>query len=279
MLTPYYRGTLKAIQIALSDMWNDVKVAKRDADGNFVEWVPVPLTDQIAEKFHLDRIENNYFDSNGNQHGKKYYLKVPRMNLLFNGAVPSSERSAASNQWRYFNITEQNLAASISSYQPTPWDIAFTLTILSDSMDYLAQILEGHVFPYFNPSLTLRIKEIPGYNIERDLIVTLDGVSPEFSETLGDGESRVCNATLNLTVRAWFYRPEVVSKTIYQINSSYNFSNANTSAVGAVQYHTSGFATSAGNLLTSAIPTEYTTSGQYIGVNKEYDWFSVKEEL
>jgi hypothetical protein len=164
-------------------------------------------------------------------------------------------------------------------------------------MDYFAQIMEN-ILPYFNPALFLRVKEFSFLNIERDLRVTMPGVVPEFiSPEISDDDRRYVNATLDLTVEAWMYRPFEYSSIIKVIDSRYFVVDASSPAVSAMSasisgdsqlstsgllvsadyFSTSGFLyTSAGELVTSAFPTssEYSYSGTYLDDSKDFVWFT-----
>lgn len=277
MIKYYYPRTVRAITIALTDMFNDIKVVKYDTDGNIIGERDVPITFGPVEKYHQDRLEDHYFDSDNVEHNNRYYLQIPRIALVPNGIVYDPDRATGANEWRYWmketlELSDSELDNVISDYQPTPYNFNFTVYIKNDSMDYLSQILEN-ILPYFNPTLMLRVKEFSFLNVERDLPVTLDAVGYDFIEDQAAPDTRYVNATMNLTVRGYMYRPFVLSKVIKTINSKYLELPNNNMLEG---FMTSGFLASAGNVInTSAVPVDgsYLTSG-YVNVdNREYYWF------
>ena len=275
MLKYYYPRTIRAITIALLDMFNDIRVVKYDADNNPVSEKVVPVTFGPVEKYHQDRTEDHYFDSDGVEHNQRYYLQIPRIAIVFNGMAHDPDRATGANEWRYWfketlGLSESEIEQVVSDYQPSPYNFNFTIHIKNDSMDYLSQILEN-ILPYFNPSLMLRVKEFSFLNVERDLPVLLDGVNPEFVDDQGPNDSRYINATMNLTIKGFMYRPVVYSKIIKYINSSYINLTTGTELEG---FSTSGVETSAGvPIETSAVPDAYWTSGSVSAANKEYQWY------
>lgn len=291
MLTYYYPKTLFGITVALLDMFNEIKVVKHDISGNSLGEKNVPITFAPTEKYHKDRIENHYVDSDGVEHNQRYYLQIPRMALSLNGIAYSPERASGVNQWRYWfqdslGLSEGDVDQIVSDYQPTPYDFNFTLDIKTDHIDCFSQILEN-ILPYFNPKLMLRVKEFSFLNIERDLPVSMGGVNPDFSDDMTENDSKHADATINLTVEGWMYRPFVYSKVIKIINS--NYYNYDT-GVFWEGFSTSAYQTSAGVLVeTSALPLSgsYFTSGTVsadtvvsatnFGNNKEYVWFKQYE--
>jgi hypothetical protein len=268
---------------ALLDMFNDIRVVKYDRDGNPVAEKDVPISFAPREKFHDDRIEDNWVDANNVQHGNRYYLTIPRMALTPTAVIYDADRATGVNQWRYWKTEvpiDNGMYKVLSDYQPTPYNFTFTLSILSDAQDYFAQIIEN-ILPYFNPALTLRVKEFSFLNIERDMLVTMDGVNLDFSDDLTDMESRRCNGSINLTVRGWMYRPFVYSDIIKFIDSKYYIGDKSTDQLPLVEsYSTSGVMTSGGTIIdTSAVPLSgtYQVSGDYYSANKEFKWFSEKD--
>ena len=244
------------------------------------------------EKYHEDRIEDNYVDADGVEHGQKYYLQIPRMALYLNGISYSSQRAAGANTWRYWfeeslELSNGTLDTVLADYQPTPYDYNFTLFIKCDMMGNLAQILEN-ILPYFNPKLDLRVKEFSFLNIERNLPVSMDGVNPDFTDDQSESDSKFVNASINFTVEGWQYRPILQSAGIIKvINSKYLLINdvgidSTVSATGTsaepllMGFSTSAYETSGGVIITSAtLPNsaDYFTSGYYNDDEKEYYWY------
>ena len=284
MLTHYYARTGYQIAVALLDMFNDMRVVKYDKDGKATAEYPVWVTYAPRDKVHDDRTENNYVDASNVQHGERYYLKTPRIAIKPTGIVRDAARAKASNQWRYWNtgveISDSNLYKVLSDYEPTPYTFGFEVSVMTRSMDYFYQIIEN-ILPYFNDKLVLRVKEFSFLNIERDLHVSMDGLNLDFSDEMGEFDIRECNGTMNFSVEGYLYRPFVWSNIIKIINSNYFVGDATTDQVPlATSYHTSAYATSAGNIIeTSAVPPEsaYTTSGTFDDTNKSFVWFSKKD--
>lgn len=282
MLTYFYPQTYRMIVTALLDMFNDMRVVKYDKDGTAIAEKIVPITFSPSEKHHRDRTENNWVDSQNVQHGNRYYLTIPRLALKPTGIIYDGERATGVNQWRFWNSetpidqsTTNAMHKVLSDYAPTPFNFNFELSIMSDSQDYFAQIIEN-ILPYFNPQLMLRVKEFSFLNIERDLRVSMDGLNIDFSDDLSDTESRQCNGTINLTVQGYMYRPFVWSDIIKVINSKYYIGDTSTSALPVIDsYSTSGYMSSGGVPYTSAVPSvdAYQLSGDYMSTTKEFIWF------
>ena len=308
MKTYYYPRVIKNVTIALMDLFNDMVVYKYDSSGVSADEYSVPIVFGPMEKEHMQRIEDHEYiasasDPNGYKqvepYGQRYTISVPRMALTMNGIAYNADRAYGVSEWREWFaetlVDRANVDEVLRDYQPTPWDINYTLHVMTDSMDYFSQIMEN-ILPYFNPALFLRVKEFSFLNIERDLKVTMPGVVPEFvSNEISDDERRYVNATMDLTVESWMYRPFEYSKIIKVIQSKYFVVDASSPAVSAMSatsvsysdfdgmvisadyFSTSGVKyTSAGDLPTSAVPTSgtYNFSGTYLDDTKDFAWFT-----
>jgi len=248
----YYPSTIKNIIIAFSDMFNDIVVKKYDASGTYIEDVFVPIQYGNIDKPAMDRAENHYFDANDQEFGQRFYLSEPRMSFMINNISYDANRSYGVNEWRYWLTETMSLSGSdvhemFSDYQPTPYNISMSLSIRTNSIDHFSQLMEN-ILPYFNPKLMLRVKEFSFLNIERDLPVMLESVTPEFIEEMSTSDRRQVNATLSFNIEAFMYRPWTMSKIIKVIHSRYFIGEQPTY-------------TSAGDpVLTSATPGTYQVS-------------------
>lgn len=290
------------------DVFNDMVIYKYTSAGTSADMYTIPISFGPMEKEHMNRIEDHEYIASGSDlngykqvepYGQRYWISTPRMALTMNGIAYNADRAYGVNEWREWFaetlVDGSNVDQVLRDYQPAPWDINYTLHMMVDSMDYFSQIMEN-ILPYFNPALFLRVKEFSFLNVERDLKVTMPGVVPEFvSNEISDDERKYVNATLDLTVEAWMYRPFEYSKVIKVIQSKYFVIDASSEAASAMSaqyvssgdfggvvisadsYSTSGVKyTSAGDLPSSAVPASgtYTFSGDYLDDTKDFAWFT-----
>lgn len=264
----FYHSTIRNLVVAIQSLFNHVVIKRYDDDGSVIQTIdPVDLAWGPLHKYYMKRLEDGSM--------KRYYTPLPKMALTLNGMTYSTDRATSTNQIR--DIYDQalgisNLEEFWSDVMPSPWDFDFTLTIKTESMQDLSQVLE-QILPFFNPSVYLRVKEFNFLNVERDLRVTLGGVSPEFLEEQDEENVRYCNATINFQVDGMLYRPVRNSKVIREIISKYGFYED-------TQYfdvfNTSGFSTSSmietrnvgtmtsGMFYNSEVTATSSSSGYYI---------------
>jgi len=105
-------------------------------------------------------------------------------------------------------------------YNSVPYNFDFMLQIVTKSVRDQNQIIE-QILPYFNPSISLNIHEIPGKK-PSSIIVTLSSVDIAFDEDLGvDDDSRMINGTLNFTLKGNLYMPIKDTKLVKEIETKY----------------------------------------------------------
>ena len=89
-------------------------------------------------------------------------------------------------------------------------------------MDWV-QIIE-QIIPFFSPSVYIRVKEFDTIDLERDIKVTLDSLTPDFMDEQDAESVRTINGTLDFTAEAWFYKPMLNDVDIIKsVSSSYGF--------------------------------------------------------
>lgn len=270
MINYYYPKTLRGIVVALTDMFNDLEVVRYDDNGNVSKTIKVPITFGPVNKYQYLRKER---ESN-----KEYYLQLPRIALVWNGINYSPERATSTNDERAFYDTGINIDkidSFITDIMPAPYDYQFELDIRTEMIDDLAQILEN-ILPYFNPALYLRVREFSFLNIERNLQVQLDSVSPEMVEQQEENEKREVNAKIAITVKGWQYRPLSQKKIIKYIESRYFVSSD--VITPATRMLVNGFSTSGvDNVSAAPSSASYDTSGTFqksIGAEEAYYYTS-----
>ncbi len=215
MIQFYYPETIRGIVIALTDLFNDLKVERRDSSGTLIKTIRVPITFAPQEKTQFLKLQK--------QSGQRVHMKVPRLALSLTGITYDESRASGVNELRHFfdaNLAVETQDSMFEDNNPTPFNFNFSLFVRTDSLQDFSQIIEN-ILPYFNPTLNLRVKEFSFLNIERDLPTTLAGVSPDFLFDQPEDNMRFVNAELEILVKGWMYRPIAEAKIIKTINSKF----------------------------------------------------------
>jgi hypothetical protein len=213
----YYPRTLWRYTVALADVFNDLFIYRYDRDGNIVKQIEVILTTSPVTKMQQARKVNHPSDE------ERYHQQLPRMDLKLVNITQDPDRAYSSNDERIWIDDALELPNGVSVYkdfQPTPYNVNFTLYIRSNSLEDLSEILEN-ILPYFNPKIFLRIKEFSFLNIERDIPVELTSTNLDFTQDLDAEGIREVNASLDLTLEGWMYKPVTSGALVKIINSKF----------------------------------------------------------
>ena len=215
----FYWGTIRKAIVAFGNMFNNINVERRDADGNIIQILKVPLSYASKSKA-LARIQQR-----PNVDDRQVQIIVPRiafemttLNYDYNRKISPVQQSRA------VNSTTTTLD---SQYAPTPYNINVQLYVYVKNQDDGLQIIE-QILPYFNPDYNLTMKSIPQLNIKNDLPIILDSVSFEDNYDGDFEDRRTIIWTLSFTMKLNFYGPVNKQGIIKKVVAS-TFNNANLS--------------------------------------------------
>jgi hypothetical protein len=215
----FYWGTIRKAIVAFGNMFNNINVERRDAEGNIIQILKVPLSYASKSKA-LARIQQR-----PNVDDRQVQIIVPRMafemttmNYDYNRKISPVQQSRA------VNATTTTLD---SQYAPTPYNINVQLYVYVKNQDDGLQIIE-QILPYFNPDYNLTMKSIPQLNIKNDLPIILDSVSFEDNYEGEFEDRRTIIWTLSFTMKLNFYGPvnkqgvikKVIASTYNNVNMS-----------------------------------------------------------
>lgn len=258
-------------------MWGGIDKTQRDSlEDHYFESVDISATVYTPFENTPASATNTYYRQDTVERGQRFYECVPRMSLVMGGMTFDPSRAYGSTEWRNWILNELDIPESvIEDYQPTPYNIDYTLFIKTNSMDHFSQIMEN-ILPFFNPQDYIRVKEFSFLNVERDIPIKLNSVTPEFVEDMQNNDRRYINATLSFTAQAFLYRPWIESHIIKYIKTNYYMKVPYTSATPMEVFNTSGYHSVSGVIVSgdvSAIPTSYNFSGIYDGSAGEVVYF------
>lgn len=208
MVPFYYVRTQEKVEIALLDMFNDLKVNKYTN----VERTSYSKTVRVPLVIHQN---SNFANWWSNANGATRPMPVPIGGLRFERKEPNNANrtqatyarmifSKASDQW-------------IRDIQPTPYYLYYTLEFLCDNLSDNRQINEN-VIPYFNTFRTLRINEFDfAPDIERKIPVYLQSVEDNYEDEVEEGSAKQWYKTkITFRLDVDWYRPfEIPALILY----------------------------------------------------------------
>jgi len=200
----YFADTLKKTLTAFMSLFTNVRVAKYEADGTFINYRNVPIVFGTKQKALAGLQKDDQLDIN-------HYL--PRISIMLDGIVPNRSKAKAQEILPIYN-TNVGETERTRIFGASPYDMFFTVGIMSLHMTDTFQILE-QLFPYFTPFRNITIREfafLPEFT--RDIKVTLTGSSPDFQEDLDEQTRRKLIWDLKFSVETNIYKPLLIQDII-----------------------------------------------------------------
>lgn len=207
-----YHRIIRKVVIAFGNLFNNINLARYDANGVEKESFLVPIVYGGKEKY-ISRLEGDPTLD------KKVQVTLPIMSFEMTDMTYDASRKLNSNYRNTHPDGSNNKAYTVRN--PVPFDFKFTLWAYVRNIEDGAQLMEK-ILPFFTPDYTVAVNLIPEMGIIKQLPIILDSVSNEVDYE-GDYNSKVRNViwTLNFTVKGYLYgavsQPKVIRTSITNI--------------------------------------------------------------
>jgi hypothetical protein len=240
MTTPNYayHKTIRKLVVAFGNLFNEIKLARYDADGKEVEHFLVPLVYGGKEKY-VSRLEGDP------DLDKKVQISLPIMSFEMNGMNYDAGRKLNTNFKN--NAASGGASTTLSVYNPVPFDFDFSLYAYVRNIEDGAQLMEK-ILPYFTPDYTISLNMIPEMGVVKQVPIIMKSVSNEVDYE-GDYNTKIRSVvwTLNFTVKGYLYgpvsEPKIITSSFTNIindPSLHNYNVVGTMATGGVGKYQSG---------------------------------------
>lgn len=200
-----YHRIIRKIVIAFGNIFNNISIARYDANGVEQEHFLVPILYGGKEKY-VSRLEG---DPNLD---KKVQVTLPIMSFEMTDMSYDASRKLNTNQKLTHSGGAQN--STLAVYNPVPFNFDFELYAYVRNIEDGAQLMEK-ILPYFTPDYTVSVNLIPEMGIVKQIPLILNDVSHEIDYE-GDYNSKVRSViwTLRFTVKGYLYGPVTQPKII-----------------------------------------------------------------
>jgi hypothetical protein len=217
----FYWGTIRKAVIAFGNLFNSITIERKDADGNVIQALKVPLAYSGKQKF-LARIQQrpNVDDSSIQILAPRMAFEMMTMNYDYDRKIAPIQQS------RTVNNSSTTLNAQ---YAPTPYNIQMGLYVYVKNQDDGLQIIE-QILPYFNPDYNLKLIAIPELDLKNNLPVLLESINFDDSYEGNFEDRREIVWTLMFTIKLNFYGPVDRSGVIKKVIAS-TYNNASLSNI------------------------------------------------
>ena len=211
-VTPQYRNTIRNYVIAFGTIFDDITIQRKNSLGEVKQLIEVPLAYGPGQQY-LSRLD-------AQSQNNEVAITLPRMSFEISSMTYDSTRKRSKVRGIRNQNNEDVLSANFV-YNPVPYDIGFTLSIMVKNAEDGTQILE-QILPFFTPSFTIPIKEVEEFNLTTDVPLILDSVDVQ-DEYEGDYLTRRALIwTLSFTMKGQVYgttaSKNIIKSAITNIN-------------------------------------------------------------
>ena len=210
--TFFYNETIKRSISVFGTLFNNIHTSKIKADGTVLSKNLVPISYGPKQKFLL-RLQDDVKAKDGNVTS----ISLPRMAFELTGF----EYDASRQQNKLIRTQKTVLETSDVGkrgfqYQPAPYNLTFTLSILSKNAIDALQIVE-QILPYFQPEYTVSMKMVDSMSEVRDVPIFLNSVAMDDQYEGEFVERRVIEYTLEFTMKTYFFGPVYTGEVIKNV--------------------------------------------------------------
>lgn len=212
--TTFGHGIIKKYVILVGTLFNNLHVNRYDNAGTLIQTQKIPLNYGPREKF-LARVEGNP-DS-----GREIAITLPRISFeMTNLYYDATRKTVRTNKISVANPTNANTKSF--QYSPVPYNIDFSLSIMTKSVEDGTYIVE-QILPYFTPDFTTTLLINPDLGLKYDIPLSINSVTNEDSY---EGQFEVRRAViwnLTFTLKGWFFGPTNTTggKIIKEIDTNF----------------------------------------------------------
>lgn len=191
----FYHEIIKKTVTGFGTLFNDIHIRHKDENGTSISDMKVPLAYGPVQKF-LARIEQQ------RNLNKPIQMTLPRMSFEMSSIAYDAGRKAGITQT--FKASDGTNLKKV--YLPVPYNIGFSLNIMTKLNDDSLQILE-QILPYFQPAFNITINLINSIGEKRDIPIVLDSITMKDDYEGDFSERRVLIYTLTFTAKTYMFGP------------------------------------------------------------------------
>lgn len=208
---PVYFKSIRKMAAAFATIFNNIWLVRENADGTINHKQKVPIIFGPKEQwFARDRSKNN---TQSDVDGKvEFGQLLPAM--AFQIGSPQYDSSRQLDQKHIHKKLIQDIR--YKQMNPAPYNIPFTLDILSKNMEDGLMLLE-QILPLFQPQLNIKVREVPEMDVYTDLTLLLDSTNLTDNFTEGYEENRAITWTLSFTMKGYIYPPMKANPDITKV--------------------------------------------------------------
>ncbi len=206
----FYHASIRRTIAAFGSIFNNIKVIRKDSDGEVKQITRVPLAYGPRQKF-LARLEEQ-----SNLNDTKVAIKLPRMSFEITSlAYDSTSKLNKMNKISKPIVGDPDNKSLV--YTCAPYKMGIQLSIIAKNQDDALQVIE-QIMPYFQPDYTITINEVPELEIKGDVPIVLTGVTLSDDYTGDFMTRRAIVYSLDFDLKVRFYGPVTTQSIIKTVD-------------------------------------------------------------
>lgn len=216
----FYHGTIRKYVTLFGTLFNDIYINRPDTAHNQIHTIKVPIAYGPREKT-LARLTA---DPNLN---RMPAIVLPRMSFEITNMGYAAERKLNTiNRRHKKDVTNPDVMKY--QYNPVPYDIDFTLSVMVKNADDGTRIIE-QILPFFTPEWNATVELIPEMSVIMDIPIVLKSVKTNDTYESDFETRRVLTWELDFTLKGYIFGPVRKSGIIKFANTNiYNSLASNT---------------------------------------------------
>ena len=201
----FYHETIRKLVIAFGSLFNNIVLVRKNNSGVITQTMKVPLAYGPKQKFLARLRQDPNLDN-------KVSITLPRISFEI-GALTYDPTRKLNRVQKFKKVKSGSNKQLESQFMPVPYNITFTLSVMSKNSDDSLQIVE-QILPYFQPDYTITLKDNVDMDTSRDVPVILNNISYEDSYEGDFASRRAIIYTLDFTLKFYLYGPVTSSNVI-----------------------------------------------------------------
>lgn len=208
--TTFYHGSIRKYVALFGTLFNDIYINRPDSTHNQINTIKVPISygpkDKVLARLTADPELN-----------RQPAITLPRISFEITRVMYANDRKLNTIGKR--QAPGSNTSAVSTQFNPVPYDISISLSIIAKNIDDGTRIVE-QILPFFTPDWTATVELIPEMSIYMDTPIVLNDVQLTDSYE-GDFETRrALTWDLSFTIKGYLFGPIRKTNIIKFANSN-----------------------------------------------------------
>lgn len=220
-----YNKVIRKCVIAFGTIFNNIEVRRENSDGSTYSKMKVPLAYGPKQKF-LARLEQQP------ELNKKVAITLPRIAFELTGISYDATRKLSPVT---LELKPDGNNAVRKMYTPVPYNLEFSLSILSKTNDEALEITE-QIMPFFQPSYNVTVNIVEALKEYRDVPIVMNTINYTDDYEGDFTQRRLTTVDMSFTMKTYVFGPSQTGAPIKKAKVDYKTGVNRELAPRRVQY-------------------------------------------